>query len=261
MGITDDVDMILHKIKIKLYPNYLKNVKGAYIARTDNEKTLNIEEVCNAMVTRGGSTRRYEDLVNDVKAFLDEMVYQLCDGYAVSTGWFSIHPNIGGSFNSVNEPRDCGKHPVDFRFESLACLKRLAEGIEFDITGLAEVHGYIGRFIDIKTGEINHAISPGGQFIMYGHKLKVAGEDPACGVYFISQDEEGLEVKAAGRLVTNIPTQLIGIIPDLKAGNWKTVVKTQYTGSGSTSLKAARTLESNFTLTVPNPTDSLTGKV
>ena len=35
-----DVERILHHIWLKLYPNYLPNAEGAYIARTDSDKTL-----------------------------------------------------------------------------------------------------------------------------------------------------------------------------------------------------------------------------
>jgi hypothetical protein len=250
MSEFDEPDSVMHSVKVKLYPNHLKNVEGAYIALTDNDRTLTIDEICAALVTRGGSTRKREDLAGDTKAVLREMAYQLCDGYAVSLDWFSIHPNIGGSFNSPHEPRDREKHPVEFRFEALSKLKRRAESIEFEITGVAKVEGYLDKFVDGETGAVNHRASPGGFFVMHGHKLKVAGTDPVCGVYFISQDEEGLEVKAARSLATNIPTQLTGIIPDLRPGTWKAVVRTQDTGSGSTSLKTARTVESAFSLTV-----------
>ena len=49
-------NMILHRIRVKLYTNNLKNVEGAYIARTDNDKTLDIEDVCTIMKTRGDVT-------------------------------------------------------------------------------------------------------------------------------------------------------------------------------------------------------------
>ena len=38
MSVFDTLDLVLHKIKVKLYPNYLPGIKGAYIARTDKTK-------------------------------------------------------------------------------------------------------------------------------------------------------------------------------------------------------------------------------
>ena len=106
MAILNPVKEVLHRIRVKLYPNYLPNVKGAYIARTDNEASLSIEQVCAALKNRGGFSGNYEDLVENVRQFFDEAAYQLCDGYAVNTGYYSVHPNVGGTFNSVAELHD-----------------------------------------------------------------------------------------------------------------------------------------------------------
>jgi len=37
MAIINDVNEVLHRIRVKLYPNYLPNVEGQYIARTNSE--------------------------------------------------------------------------------------------------------------------------------------------------------------------------------------------------------------------------------
>jgi hypothetical protein len=51
---------------VKLYPNYLTTVEGKYIARTNNEASLSIEDICAALKNRGGSTGNYGDLVEHV---------------------------------------------------------------------------------------------------------------------------------------------------------------------------------------------------
>jgi hypothetical protein len=84
MALSSAVTEVLHRIRVKLYPNYLPQVEGAYIARTDNEASLTIEQVCAALKNRGGFTGNYDDLVEHVKQFLDEVVYQICDGFAVN---------------------------------------------------------------------------------------------------------------------------------------------------------------------------------
>jgi hypothetical protein len=63
---ANELDLILHRIRIRLYPNYLPKTAGAYIARTNNQKTLSIEEVCSIMKTRGGFAGDYGDLVKCV---------------------------------------------------------------------------------------------------------------------------------------------------------------------------------------------------
>jgi hypothetical protein len=99
---------VLRRIRVKLYPHYLPHVKGAYIDRTDNEALLNVGEVCAALKNRSGFTG------NDNNLMEHEMAYQLCDGFAVDTGCFSVHPNIGGTFDKITEGHDTCKHPEDW---------------------------------------------------------------------------------------------------------------------------------------------------
>jgi hypothetical protein len=42
MAIINAVNEVLHRIRVKPYPNYLTHVEDAYIARTDNEASLSI---------------------------------------------------------------------------------------------------------------------------------------------------------------------------------------------------------------------------
>jgi hypothetical protein len=115
---------------------------------------------------------------------------------------------------------------------------------------LANVAGYIDEFTDVTTGAVNETLTPGGIFAIVGHKIKVFGNDPEVGIYFVSADGAGLRVKVEGRLAENTMTKLIGVIPALDVEEWKMEVKTQYAGSSDTALKTPRMVESAFTLTV-----------
>ncbi|MDR2053638.1 MAG: DUF4469 domain-containing protein [Treponema sp.] len=248
MAIINSVNEVLHRIRVKLYPNYLSHIEGAYIARTDNEASLSIGEVCAALKNRGGFTGNYDDLVEHVRQFFDEAAYQLCDGFAVNTGYFSIHPNVGGTFDKVIEGHDTEKHPVTFRFRTLSALRALAEHIVVEVEGLADVQGYIDEFIDVTAESVNETLTPGGQFSIAGHKIKIVGNDPEVGVYFVPEADPAGRVKVGGRLAENSPAKLIGIIPALGAGKWKVEIKTQYSGSAK-DLKAPRIITGAFTLT------------
>jgi hypothetical protein len=241
MAIIDDVNEVLHRIRVKLYPNYLSSIDGAYIARTDNEASLTIEEICAALKTRGGFIGNYSDLVEYVHQFFHEAAYQLCDGFAVNTGYYSIHPNVGGTFNKTNEGHDTLKHPVTFRFRARAPLRALAENIKVEVEGVADVNGYIDEFIDVTTEAVNEALTPSGQFSIIGHKIKVAGDKPEVGVYFVLEGDADVRVKVNGHLAENTASKLIGIIPVLKSGTWLVEIKTQYS-SGSSLLKEPRTV-------------------
>jgi hypothetical protein len=239
----------LHNVEVELYPNFLPDSEGAYIARTTSEASLTIEQICAALKERGGFTGNYDDLVEHIKQFLDEMAYQLCDGFAVNTGYFSIHPHVGGTFDKVTEGHDPKKHPVSFRFRTRAPLRALAEHITIEVKGLADVQGYIDEFVDVSTGAVNETLTSNGLFSITGHKIKVVGDSSEVGVYFVSEADPTQRVKVSGNLAENTASKLIGMIPVLAVGTWKVEVKTQYSG-GSHLLKEARTVEFKETLTV-----------
>ena len=246
MSIINNVTEVLHRIRVKLYPNYLPSVEGQYIARTNSEASLSIDQVCAALKNRGGFTGNYEDLVEYIRQFFDEAAYQLCDGFSVNMRYFSVHPNVGGTFNSVNEAHDHKKHPITFRFRTRSTLRRLVEHIAIDIEGLADVSGWIDQFIDTDEDSVNTLYVPGDQFILHGHKLKVAGDDPAVGLYFVPVDNPSQAVKVT-RIAENTPTKIIGIAPKTENLQNRIEIRTQYSGSGAV-LKTPRVITSSFTL-------------
>jgi hypothetical protein len=102
MNLIYGVQQVMHRIRVKLYPNYLP-VGEAFLARTDSEASLNIEQVCAALRERGGYKGDFSQLVDHVQKFFGEAAYQLCDGFAVNTGYFSIYPNLGGTFKQYGK--------------------------------------------------------------------------------------------------------------------------------------------------------------
>ena len=243
-----DLTDVLHRIRVKLYPSYLPKVEGAYIARTANERTLTIEDVCTELKLRGGFTGSYDDLVEHVKLYFDEAAYQLCDGFSVSTGYYSIHPNVGGTFDKLREGVTPEKHPIDFRFRIGAALYDLADHIEVFVEGLADSGAFIDDFTDMKTGLVNERATKGGQFVLTGSKIKVAGTSPKIGVYFTTPGSPSIAVKVAETLAVNETHRIVGIIPELLPDKpWTLEVRTQFSNS-STFLKGVRVIASSFTV-------------
>jgi len=233
-----------HNIKVKLYPNNLQHVKGAFLARTSNEETLSIEQVCKAIKERGNFTGNYEDLVNHVKLFYDEAAYQLCDGFAINTGYYTVYPNIGGSFNSAFDTFKHNENPITFRLKPGALLRLMAKHINVDITGFAD-EPYIKQFYCSEDNSINNSYIPGSFFCITGYKIKIAGDDPDCGVYFVPVEDPSKAVKL-NRIAVNTNAKIIGMSPETGFLRNKIVIKTQYTGSGNVLLKRAKAITSKF---------------
>ncbi|MCL2214126.1 MAG: DUF4469 domain-containing protein [Treponema sp.] len=250
MSITNTVTDVLHRIRVKLYPSNLPGAKGAFSARIDNEAVLTIDEVCAALKTRGGFSGNYDELVNHVKQFFDEAAYQLCDGFAVNTGYFSIHPAVGGFFNKADDACDSRKNPIRFRFRTRTPLRRLSEHIVIE-TEKGETNGIIEQFTDMETGLDNKSLSSGGLFTLLGNKIKISGDNPECGLYFVSTGSQHSKIKVKKALLINTSRKVIGVIPSLPAGRYFIEIKTQYT-VGGTDLKEPRTVISSFTVKAAN---------
>jgi hypothetical protein len=149
-------------------------------------------------------------------------------------------------FNSPDETFDKTKHTVSFDFTQGALLRKELETVTVEILGVADPALSIGQVVDVKTGSVNDLLTPGRNLRITGSKLKIAGDNPANGVYFAS---------AAGRIkvdptdiVINNPSELIIIIPDLPAGTYRVEVVTQY--SQGPLLKEPRSVVFEKTLTV-----------
>jgi hypothetical protein len=115
------------------------------------------------------------------------------------------------------------------------------------IEGIADTNGYIGEFLDHENNSLNEIYEPGNQFVLTGHKLKIAGDDPACGMYFVPADHVGTPVKVT-RIVENTPNKIIGIIPETTWAYSKIEIHSQFASSGTVFLKTPRVISSEFTL-------------
>jgi hypothetical protein len=249
MQIKNEITDIVHRIRAKLYPNHFQHVEGAYIARTDSEATLNVEQVCGAAISRGGVECDLDDFVEYVHKYHEEVAYQLCDGYAVNNGYFSIHPSIGGTFNSEKDLHDHEKHPITFRFRVLSKMRRLVQFIHVVIEGIADVNGYIDEFHDYEADSSNAVFVPGDQFAIHGHKIKVAGDDPGVGVYLVAANNPAKKVKIT-RIAENNPSKITGVLPENGTGSLHNRIEicSQYAGAGNNFLRTPRIITSAFTI-------------
>jgi hypothetical protein len=139
---------------------------------------------------------------------------------------------VGGTFNNTSEIHDHKKHPITFRFRTGRKLRRLIE------------------HIDVESDTINDSITPNGQFVIHGHKIKAAGDHTGVGIYFENTQGDIQRVKVTGRLAENTSSKIIGIVPALPSpGTYRVVIVTQFS-SGNTMLKEPRNIISGFTLNV-----------
>jgi hypothetical protein len=247
MGIKNTMGDVFHRLHVKLYPNYFPITEGRYIAKTDNEACLNVERICSVMKNRDGFLDGYEYLTETIKQFLDECAYLLCDGFALDLGYFSVHPNIGGTFNSEIDARDPERNPVSFKFRTKLPLRNLVKHIAVEIIGTAVGNAFIDEFIDRDEDSVNGIFSPGDMFCVYGNKIKLAGDDPSCGLFFVPVNDPSKAVKVT-RIGENSASIITGIAPDTQYQNNRIEIRTQYCGPATAFLTVPRSIVSDFVL-------------
>ena len=238
----------LQKIKARLYNNVLTPNANDFMARVQSERSLNVKDVCRAATTRGGADISAAAMEHAVNLFLKEMGYGLCDGFSINTGWFTASVSIRGVFGSPNEKFNAAKHTVMFDFNQGSLLRKELANVTVEITGVADTAAYIAQVIDVKTGSVNDLLTVGRNLKIAGSKIKIAGDNPANGVYFVNQATQNRTQVDTTDMVTNNPSELVIVIPELAAGEYKLELVTQFTNS--TFLKEPRTAVFDKILTV-----------
>jgi len=240
---------ILHRIKAYLYDNVLtKDNPNDFTARTASERSLNVQQICQAAVSRGGADISASSMEHATELFLKEMAYQLCDGFSVNTGYFTASTTIRGVFDSPSETFNKDKHSIIFQFNQGEKLRAEIPNIEVNILGVSESSAVILQVTDVKSGSVNDLLTPGRNLKIAGSKIKVAGEDPSVGVFFVNAATQERTKVEASDIVTNNPSELIVVIPALEAGTYTIEIVTQY--AGSITLKEPRIATLNRQLAV-----------
>jgi len=129
-----------------------------------------------------------------------------------------------------------------------ALLRKELQSVSVEILGVADASLSIAQVVDVRTGSVNDLLTPNRNLKITGYKLKIAGENPLNGVYFVNQTTQVRTKVDTADIVTNNPSELIILIPTLEAGQYKLEVVTQY--GISVILKDTRTCIFDKILTI-----------
>jgi hypothetical protein len=185
-------------------------------------------------------------LLEHAHIFINEVVYQLLDGFSVQLGAFcSLHTKISGTYHGAND--HIGADNLHVAFRTLRHLKELLLKVKIENEGIAGDGAYIDEIIDVHTESVNSALTSGNMIHILGYKIKVEGEDSTCGVWFVSQADNA-RVKISEHLGINRGNEIVGEIPALTAGAYKLEIVTRF--SRGRELKDPRTIALEAVLTV-----------
>lgn len=227
-----------HTLKALLSPSPFKNSTGDYIAHTMLERTMGIKEICKSYINRPGTEVRFDAMEYHVKLFLEEMSRLLVEGHYVNTGYFTAGATVKGSFEDKSETFNSDKHKVNFTFSQGNLMSKQASKIKADIVpynravkfGIIKVH-------DNGSCTTNDELTPGSTLAIDGMKIKITGDHPEVGLYFIN-DTTGEKTRLTEtNILQNHHNRLLIMLPPLEEGSYHLMLGTQYAGNSSVLVK------------------------
>ena len=228
--------------------NDLTVAPGDYRAQVVNVASHTQEDVVNRIMRIGAGLTR-SDIAAVLEAEKQVIVELVSEGGAVTTELFNAFPSIQGVFHSPEESVDGVHQKVRINLHAGTALRDAAGAVKTKKLPGVVSGTIISSVTDVKTGSQNNLLTPGRNIKITGSKLKVAGDDPAVGLFF--DNEAGgppLPVDSSD-LVVNHPAEIIAVIPQLAPGTYRLRIVTQY--SSGNYLKHPHTAIFDKALTVP----------
>ena len=232
-------------IKYHLVENHLTKRADDYMAQVHASSAFDKNALVERMLQRGSLLTK-TDIVAVLNGLEETVGDIIKEGGTITMPLFHTSFSISGVFNGVTDSFDPLRHAVNINISKGTFLRNLQPEVSTEKTATPAPTNTIAEVKDSVTGEVNGKVTNGGVLEIFGSNIKICGDKPANGVYFISAD--GTETKVV-TLVQNNPSNLIALVPVLEEGTYTLKVVTQFTGS-SNFLKEPRTANFAHTLTI-----------
>jgi nucleoid DNA-binding protein len=224
---------VIHRtIKAILHPNPLKSANGTYLARISKYNTLSIKDICNLFRSKYNTSINPDTMEYYVKLFLDEMSEQLENGHKINTGYFTACASVRGAFQGRTDNFDKERHRVIYKFSTGHLLRKRAAETQAEILNIIPISYGIQQVFDTFSNSENDLLTPGKVLKIKGEKVKLVGDNPDVGVYFMHiPTGEHIKVLACD-VIQNQNARLMVVVPELTPGNYQLEIQTQYAGKG-----------------------------
>jgi len=133
-------------------------------------------------------------------------------------------------FESPMDSFDGNRHKLNINLTKGLKLREIESKVKFEKTNAASPQPQIQEVKDSVSGKVNEILTRKGVVEVRGYNLKVEGDNPNCGLWFVT--EEGKEFKA-NVIIENKPSKIMAMLPEIDGNKVQVKVVTQYTGSGT----------------------------
>jgi len=223
-------------LKYSLAENLLTDREDDYTAQPHAGASLDIEAVITRVLQRGTLLTR-TDILAVWNAICETVKDVHLEGNTVNTPLFNTSFSISGVFDSPLDSFDPNRHKLNINVTKGHVLRETEKNVKLEKTNVPSPMPQIQEVKDSISGLVNERITSGGVIEIRGYNLRIEGENPKCGLWFV--DDSGNETKAE-TIIENKPSRLLAMVPELKAANYQVKVVTQHKGSG-TLLKEPKT--------------------
>lgn len=243
--------------KIWLRPNLLtKNVDNDYIAEISTTgNTLRNEDIAQHIV-KARSELRYETILSILGERDAAVRNAVLGGSSMQDGNIHLAPRITGNWIGTDPAFDPAAHKITVdAIPTAEFRKALDEEVGVEVLGRkADGGSVIGLVTDVFTGKTDGTVTPGGDMIITGEKIKIAPDgEEGLGVFFIPATG-GAEIPLDYPVTENNPKKIVCRLPaQVYPGSVYTLkIVTRYT-SGQVMLKQPRTIVYELPLTAVTP--------
>lgn len=189
---------------------------------------------------------RNETLEHVVNLYHRMMKAQLLNGYSINTGMFRATPQFRGVVQGGTWDDKINSIYISFTQD-----KELREGIKETSVQILGEKGdtmYIISGEDASTKLTDGSATAGRNYILYGKKIKVEGDDAKVGITLTAADNTVTPIPL-DMLAVNDPSKLIVLLPvGLAAGEYTLTVTTQFSSNVSKLLKEPRSASRSITV-------------
>jgi hypothetical protein len=227
-----------------LHDNLLTDRTDDMSAQTHPKQSYDRDAFINLMLQRGTLVTK-TDIVAVFNNMEETAAYIVENGDTLNLPLLNTSVSISGVFEGATDVFDPARHKLNVNVSKGKVLRDAERRIKVSKISAPAPQPQILEVRDSVSGAVDTVLTSGGAVEVQGSSIKLSGERPETGLYFVAED--GAETKAA-TIVTNKPSHLIALIPALAAGTYKLKVVTQY-NSGK-DLKEPKTTVFGKPLTV-----------
>jgi hypothetical protein len=234
-----------HVLKVLL--QRVKGSKSKYTAKLLTKKTLYKEDIVR-ILKKKGSKLSEDQLLAIINIYESVCMEHIQQGRNVQNDVFSIKPRVSGNWLDSTDSFSPDKHMVIYDQSPSAKLRKSLEKVKVEVVGVEKNDARINLVTDVESGDTEGDVTPGGNIVIDGTKIKIAPVDgEGLGIFFV--DADGLEIPVAHPLAQNDPKQIICRVPMLAPGEYVMKIVTQFSHS-TKLLKAPRTIVYGMMITV-----------